>query len=105
MPTSQVGDAYIATTGALPGESRTLQENALALAKFAIEVQEACSSIPLPNGSGQCVVNRVGLHCGPLVAAILPTHRPRYQARGACPCPSPRSSLSVPRLNPEILLS
>jgi len=51
------------------GEDRTNQENALALARMALEMQQICTKLTAPDGSP--VVMRIGLHCGPLVAGVV----------------------------------
>ena len=68
-PVSPPRDAFIASTGCVPGESKTLQENALNLARMALEMQRLCSKLHAPDGSP--VVMRVGLHCGPVVGGIV----------------------------------
>ena len=62
-------DAFIASTGCIPGEHKTLQENALNLARMALEMQRLCSKLKAPDGSP--VVMRIGLHCGPVVGGIV----------------------------------
>ena len=53
----------------MPGDSATLQENALALARLAVEMQELCATLTAPDGSP--VVMRIGLHCGPVVGGVV----------------------------------
>ena len=65
----QVGDAFIASTGCVPGDSATLQENALALARLAVEMQRLCKTLTAPDGTP--VVMRIGLHCGPVVGGVV----------------------------------
>ena len=64
-----IRDAFIAATGCVPGEKKTLQENALNLARLALAMQRLCATLRAPDGSP--VVMRVGLHCGPVVGGIV----------------------------------
>ena len=61
------------------GETHTLQENASRLARFALEMQRACSNAVAPDGSP--VVMRIGLHCGPVVGGVVGGNMLRYQFR------------------------
>jgi len=62
-------DAFIAAAGCIPGKSATLTENALALARMAVEMQKLCESLSAPDGSD--VVMRIGLHAGPVIGGIV----------------------------------
>ena len=74
-------DAFIASTGCVPGENRTLQENALCLARLALEMQQLCATLKAPDGSP--VVMRIGLHCGPVVGGIVGGNMIRYHLFGS----------------------
>ena len=74
-------DAFIASTGCVPGENRTLQENALNLARLALEMQQLCATLKAPDGSP--VVMRIGLHCGPVVGGIVGGNMIRYHLFGS----------------------
>ena len=76
-----VRDAFIASTGCIPGENRTLQENALNLARLAVAMQRLCATLKAPDGSP--VVMRVGLHCGPVVGGIVGGNMIRYHLFGS----------------------
>ena len=76
-----IRDAFIASTGCIPGESKTLQENAVNLARFALKMQELCATLCAPDGSP--VVMRVGLHCGPVVGGIVGGNMIRYHLFGS----------------------
>ena len=80
LPSPQTRDAFIAATGCIAGETRTLQENALALARMALAMQEICLGLTAPDGSP--VVMRIGLHCGPLVAGVVGGSMLRYHLFG-----------------------
>ena len=68
-PHQPTRDAFIASTGCVPGENRTLQENALSLVRLALEMQKLSATLKAPDGSP--VVMRIGLHCGPVVGGIV----------------------------------
>ena len=74
-------DAFIASTGCIPGEHSTLQENALSLACMALEMQKLCATLRAPDGSP--VVMRIGLHCGPVVGGIVGGNMIRYHLFGS----------------------
>ena len=74
-------DAFIASTGCIPGENRTLQENALNLTRLALEMQQLCATLKAPDGSP--VVMRIGLHCGPVVGGIVGGNMIRYHLFGS----------------------
>ena len=74
-------DAFIASTGCIPGENRTLQENALSLARMALEMQKLCATLRAPDGSP--VLMRIGLHCGPVVGGIVGGNMIRYHLFGS----------------------
>ena len=74
-------DAFIASTGCIPGENRTLQENALNLARMAQAMQKLCVTLTAPDGSP--VLMRVGLHCGPIVGGIVGGNMIRYHLFGS----------------------
>ena len=74
-------DAFIASTGCIPGEHKTLQENALNLACMALEMQKLCATLRAPDGSP--VVMRIGLHCGPVVGGIVGGNMIRYHLFGS----------------------
>ena len=74
-------DAFIASTGCVPGDSATLQENALALARLAVEMQRLCATLTAPDGSP--VVMRIGLHCGPVVGGVVGGNMIRYHLFGS----------------------
>ena len=76
-----VRDAFIASTGCIPGEHKTLQENALNLARMALEMQKLCATLRAPDGSP--VVMRIGLHCGPVVGGIVGGNMIRYHLFGS----------------------
>ena len=78
---SNLRDAFIASTGCVPGENRTLQENALCLARLALEMQQLCATLKAPDGSP--VVMRIGLHCGPVVGGIVGGNMIRYHLFGS----------------------
>ena len=73
-------DAFIAATGCIAGDGKTLQENALALARMALAMQAICAGLTAPDGSP--VVMRIGLHCGPLVAGVVGGSMLRYHLFG-----------------------
>ena len=76
-----VGDAYIAAAGCISGEGGTLEENAAALTRLALEMQKLCATLKAPDGSQ--VVMRVGLHCGPLVGGVVGGSMLRYHLFGS----------------------
>ena len=59
----------------------TLQENALKLARMALEMQKLCATLRAPDGSP--VVMRIGLHCGPVVGGIVGGNMIRYHLFGS----------------------
>ena len=56
VPASQ-GDAFIACTGCIAGGATTHHENAVALARMAVEMQRLCATLAAPDGSA--VIMRV----------------------------------------------
>ena len=75
-----VGDSFIAATGCIPGDTRSLLDNATALTNMANEMQRHCASIRMPDG--EAVVMRIGLHCGPLVGGVVGGRMLRYHLFG-----------------------
>ena len=73
-------DAYIAASGCVAGDLGTREENARALARLALDMQELCATLKAPDGSP--VVMRVGLHCGPLVGGVVGGNMLRYHLFG-----------------------
>ena len=65
----------------MPGDTATLQENALALARLAVEMQRLCATLTAPDGSP--VVMRIGLHCGPVVGGVVGGNMIRYHLFGS----------------------
>ena len=80
-PPPSTRDAFIASTGCVPGDTATLQENALALARLAVEMQRLCATLTAPDGSP--VVMRIGLHCGPVVGGVVGGNMIRYHLFGS----------------------
>jgi len=74
-----VGDAFIASTGCVPDDGRTLQENAICLARLALDMQKLCATLRTPDNMP--VVMRIGLHCGPVVGGIVGGNSARPQLR------------------------
>ena len=76
-----VGDAFIAATGCIPGDTRTLAENATALVNMANKMQLLCAQIRAPDDTA--ILMRIGLHCGPLVGGVVGGHMLRYHLFGS----------------------
>ena len=78
------GDAYVAATGCIeppPGEDPApTSEDALRIAAMACRMQALCAEFVCPDGSR--LVQRVGLHCGPSIAAVTGGSIMRYHLFG-----------------------
>ena len=78
-----VGDAYVGSTGCVPGEEdccdaeSNAEGAARAAARMALDMHDCAASISSPEGSP--LLLRVGLAAGPVTAGIVGTTRLRYQ--------------------------
>ena len=81
LPSETVGDAYVGSTGCVPGEeessAQSNAESAARAARMALDMHAVAASVPSPEGSQLKL--RVGLTAGPATAGIVGTTRLRYQ--------------------------
>ena len=65
------GDAYIASTGCVPGCGDSSAEDALKLARLAVAMQAHCAGFIGPDG--EVIRMRVGIVTGPAMGGVVGT--------------------------------
>ncbi|MEB3293454.1 MAG: adenylate/guanylate cyclase domain-containing protein [Synechococcales bacterium] len=71
-----IGDAYMAVSG-MPTER---PDHAIAMAEMALEMQRAMQAIN--QATGETFQLRIGMHCGPVVAGVIGSHKFSYDLWG-----------------------
>ena len=74
-----IGDCYMCCTGLIQSDP----QHARKMVDFALEMQYQASQVYLPDGSGNTVKTRIGIHSGPVLSGVIGRLRKRYCVVGS----------------------